>query len=141
MAGQGTTAKELIEEIEEIDVLIAPLGGGGLLSGCALAAKTMNPNCKVIGVEPEAGNDGQQSFRSGKLVQIATPVTIADGTQTPRLGDLTFPVIQRHVDDVLTVSDAELVDALPLASNLIYVANGWASSYQAVMSTYCALRP
>jgi len=112
MAGQGTAAKELIEETGPLDVLITPLGGGGLLSGCATAAKAMSPGCKVIGVEPEAGNDGQQSFRSGKIVTIETPKTIADGAQTQFLGKFTFPVIQQRVDDVLTVSDAELASAM-----------------------------
>ena len=109
MAGQGTCAKELIDEVGALDVLIVPLGGGGLLSGCATVAKAMLPNCKVIGVEPEAGNDGQRSFRSGKIVHIETPNTIADGTQTQHLGQLTFPVLQQKVDDILTVTDAELI--------------------------------
>ena len=112
MAGQGTVAKELIEEVGPLDVLITPLGGGGLLSGCATAAKAMSPGCSVIGVEPEAGNDGQQSFRSGRIVRIDTPKTIADGAQTQFLGQYTFPVIRQRVDDVLTVSDAELAAAM-----------------------------
>jgi threonine dehydratase len=112
MAGQGTCAKELIEEVGPLDVLLVPLGGGGLLSGCATAAKAMSPNCTVIGVEPEAGNDGQRSFRSGQIVHIDTPNTIADGAQTQHLGQHTFPVLQQRVDDVLTASDAELIDAM-----------------------------
>jgi threonine dehydratase len=112
MAGQGTVAKEFIEEVGELDVLITPLGGGGLLSGCAVAAKTMNPHCVVIGVEPEAGNDGQRSFQSGKIVHIDTPKTIADGAQTQHLGQYTFPVLRKLVDDIITVSDAQLVDAM-----------------------------
>ncbi|HEV2676639.1 MAG TPA: threo-3-hydroxy-L-aspartate ammonia-lyase [Aliidongia sp.] len=112
MAGQGTVAKELIEEVGSLDVLIAPLGGGGLLSGCATAAKAMSPGCIVIGVEPEAGNDGQRSFRSGQIVRIETPKTIADGAQTQFLGQHTFPVIQQRVDDILTVTDGELVEAM-----------------------------
>ncbi len=112
MAGQGTAAKELFDEVGALDVLFVPLGGGGLLSGSATAAKAMHPNCTVIGVEPEAGNDGQRSFRSGQIVRIATPVTIADGTQTQQLGALTFPVIQQRVDDILTVSDQELVETM-----------------------------
>ncbi|MFA9273416.1 MAG: threo-3-hydroxy-L-aspartate ammonia-lyase [Candidatus Aquirickettsiella gammari] len=112
MAGQGTSAKELIEEVGELDYLFVPLGGGGLLSGCATAAKALNPQCKVIGVEPEAGNDGQRSFRTGSIVHIETPNTIADGAQTQHLGQHTFPVIQKNVDDVLTVSDTQLVDAM-----------------------------
>jgi len=93
-------------------VLIAPLGGGGLLSGCATAAKAMHPGCRVIGVEPEAGDDGQRSFRSGRIVHIDTPATLADGAQTQHLGQLTFPVIQQKVDDILTATDAELVEAM-----------------------------
>jgi threo-3-hydroxy-L-aspartate ammonia-lyase len=109
MGGQGTVALELIEDIGPLDLSIAPLGGGGLLSGCATAAKAMVPQCSVIGVEPAAGNDAQRSFRSGEIVHIDTPDTIADGAQTQHLGQLTFPVLQRYVDDILTVSDAELL--------------------------------
>jgi threo-3-hydroxy-L-aspartate ammonia-lyase len=112
MAGQGTAAKELFEDAGPLDVLIAPLGGGGLLSGCAVAAHTMSPGCQVIGVEPEAGNDGQRSFRSGEIVHIDTPNTIADGAQTQHLGQYTFPVIRDLVDDIVTVSDAELVETM-----------------------------
>ncbi|CFR23914.1 threo-3-hydroxy-L-aspartate ammonia-lyase [Yersinia kristensenii] len=112
MAGQGTAAKELFEEVGELDVLLVPLGGGGLLSGCATVAKALYPNCQVIGVEPAAGNDGQQSFRSGKIVKIDTPVTIADGAQTPALGNYTFPVIQARVDNILTATDDQLISAM-----------------------------
>jgi len=109
IAGQGTAAKELFEETGELDVLLVCLGGGGLLAGCAIAASALSPLCKVIGVEPEAGNDGQQSLRSGQIVHIAVPDTIADGAKTTHLGEHNFSVIQRHVDDVVTVSDAQLV--------------------------------
>ena len=112
IAGQGTAAKELIEETGRLDCLVVCLGGGGLLSGCALAASALNPRCKVIGVEPEAGNDGQQSFRKGKIVSIPVPETIADGAQTTRLGAYTFPIIQRYVEDIVTVSDAQLVETM-----------------------------
>jgi threonine dehydratase len=112
IAGQGTATKELIEDAGPLDILLVCLGGGGLLAGAALAAKALNPACKVYGVEPEAGNDGQQSFRSGKIVKIAVPKTIADGAQTPFLGELTFPIIQALVEDVVTVSDAALVEAM-----------------------------
>ena len=112
MAGQGTAAKELIEDAGPLDVILAPLGGGGLLSGCAVAAKALCPNCTVYGVEPEAGNDGQQSFRSGQVVRIETPQTIADGAQTQYLGKQTFPVIQKHVTDIFTATDAELVTTM-----------------------------
>lgn len=93
-------------------MLVPPLGGGGLLSGCAIAMKTFNPDCVVIGVEPEAGNDAQQSFRTGKIVHIDTPKTIADGAQTQHLGQHTFPIIRELVDDIVTVSDAQLVDSM-----------------------------
>ncbi len=112
MAGQGTLVKELIEEVGELDALFVPLGGGGLLSGCAIAAKAMLPACQVFGVEPQAGNDGQQSFRTGQIVHIDTPATIADGAQTQHLGNYTFPVIQQRVDDILTVDDGALIDAM-----------------------------
>lgn len=112
LAGQGTAAKELFEEVGALDYFFVCLGGGGLLSGSALATRALAPQCKLYGVEPEAGNDGQQSFRSGSIVHIDTPKTIADGAQTQHLGSHTFPIIQRDVDDVLTVSDAELVEAM-----------------------------
>ncbi|WP_322103603.1 threo-3-hydroxy-L-aspartate ammonia-lyase [Paraburkholderia sp. J41] len=112
MAGQGTAAKELFEETGELDLLLTPLGGGGLLSGCATAAHAMSPGCTVIGVEPEAGNDGQRSFQSGQIVHIDTPKTLADGAQTQHLGELTFAVIRERVSEIVTVSDAELVDTM-----------------------------
>ena len=112
IAGQGTAAKELIEETGELDYLFVCLGGGGLLSGSALAARALSPHCKVMGVEPAAGNDGQQSFRSGQIVYINTPQTIADGAQTQHLGQRTFEIIRRYVHDVLTVTDEQLVEAM-----------------------------
>ncbi|WP_158937309.1 threo-3-hydroxy-L-aspartate ammonia-lyase [Burkholderia sp. S171] len=112
MAGQGTAAKELFEHTGALDVLIVPLGGGGLLSGCAIAARAMSPACKVIGVEPVSGNDGQKSLRCGKIVRISLPNTIADGAQAQQLGRLTFRVIRHHVDDIVTVSDDDLVRAM-----------------------------
>lgn len=112
LAGQGTAAKELFEEVGELDAFFVCLGGGGLLSGSALSTRALSPKCKLYGVEPEAGNDGQQSFRSGSIVHIDTPQTIADGAQTQHLGNITFPIIRRDVDDILTVSDAQLVDAM-----------------------------
>lgn len=112
IAGQGTATKELIEEVGQLDVLFVCLGGGGLLSGSALAARHLSPDCIIYGAEPEAGNDGQQSFRSGKIVHIDTPKTIADGAQTQHLGNITFPIIQRNVHDILTVSDDELVASM-----------------------------
>ncbi|HGY1213900.1 TPA: threo-3-hydroxy-L-aspartate ammonia-lyase [Citrobacter braakii] len=112
IAGQGTATKELIEEVGQLDVLFVCLGGGGLLSGSSLAARHLSPDCIIYGVEPEAGNDGQQSFRSGKIVHIETPKTIADGAQTQHLGNITFPIIQQNVHDILTVSDDELVASM-----------------------------
>ncbi|SFV08422.1 threo-3-hydroxy-L-aspartate ammonia-lyase [Pseudoduganella namucuonensis] len=112
IAGQGTAAKELFEEAGQLDALFVCLGGGGLLSGSALAARALSPGCKIYGVEPEAGNDGQQSFRGGAIVHIDTPKTIADGAQTQHLGDYTFEIIRREVDDILTVSDAQLVEGM-----------------------------
>jgi len=112
IAGQGTAARELFEEVGPLDAFFVCLGGGGLLSGSALATRALSPQCRLYGVEPEAGNDGQQSFRSGAIVHIDTPRTIADGAQTQHLGQLTFPIIRRDVDDILTVSDAELVEAM-----------------------------
>ncbi|CAN7385367.1 threo-3-hydroxy-L-aspartate ammonia-lyase [Acidovorax sp. LjRoot66] len=112
LAGQGTAAKELFEEVGELDAFFVCLGGGGLLSGSALSTRALSPRCKLYGVEPEAGNDGQQSFRTGSIVHIDTPQTIADGAQTQHLGQITFPIIHRDVDDILTVSDAQLVDAM-----------------------------
>ncbi len=112
IAGQGTATLELFEQAGEFDALFVCLGGGGLLSGAALAARAMAPSCRIIGVEPEAGDDGQRSFRTGSIVHIDTPDTIADGAQTQHLGVLPFEIIRREVDDVVTASDAELVAAM-----------------------------
>ena len=112
IAGQGTAAKELFEEVGELDVLLVCLGGGGLLSGCALAASGLSPDCKVIGVEPEAGNDGQQSLAKGEIVHIGVPKTIADGAMVTHVGEHNFEVIKRRVDAIVTVSDAQLVETM-----------------------------
>jgi threonine dehydratase len=112
LCGQGTAAKELFEDVPELDALFVCLGGGGLLSGSALSARALSASTRVYGVEPEAGNDGQQSFRAGRIVHIDTPVTIADGAQTQHLGEITFAIIRRDVDDVLTASDDELKSAM-----------------------------
>jgi threonine dehydratase len=117
MAGQGTAAKELFEDAGPLDALVVPLGGGGLLSGCAVTARAFNPQCLIVGIEPEAGNDGQRSFRSGAIVHIDVPRTIADGAQTQHLGVHTFAVIRELVDDVITVSDAELVETMRFFAN------------------------
>ena len=116
IAGQGTAAKELLEEVGPLDHLFVPLGGGGLLAGTALATRALAPQCRLYGVEPEAGNDGQQSFRSGAIVHIATPRTIADGAQTQHLGNLTFAIIRAAVDDILTAPDADLVGCMRFAA-------------------------
>ena len=108
IAGQGTAAKELIEDVGPIDLLLVPCGGGGLLSGSAIAAKHLAPKCRVVGVEPEGGNDATQSFVQKRLVTIAAPDTIADGARTPSLGKITFPIVMRYVDDMVTVTDDEL---------------------------------
>ena len=108
IAGQGTAAKELFEEVGELDVLLVPVGGGGLVSGCALAAKALSPSCAVIGVEPQAGNDVQQSFRRGEIVRIETPRTIADGAQTTAPGSLTFALVRRLLADVVPGDDDQL---------------------------------
>ncbi len=112
IAGAGTSAKELFEEVGALDYLFVCTGGGGLLSGSALSARALSPDCKVIGVEPEAGNDAQQSLRSGSIVRIPTPETIADGAQTQAVGELTFAIIRRDVSDILTATDAQLVEAM-----------------------------
>jgi threonine dehydratase len=112
IAGQGTAALELFEETGPLDALFTPLGGGGLLSGTALATRALAPACRLYGVEPAAGNDGQRSFRTGEIVHIETPQTIADGAQTQHLGAHTFPIIRRDVTDVLTATDPQLVEAM-----------------------------
>jgi threonine dehydratase len=109
IAGQGTAARELIEEAGALDMLCAPCGGGGLLSGSALAAGAMSPGCRVIGVEPAAGDDAARSFRTRQLQTVHNPKTIADGARTPSLGSLTFPLILQHVSDVTTVTDEALL--------------------------------
>jgi threo-3-hydroxy-L-aspartate ammonia-lyase len=117
MAGQGTVAFELLQDVPQLDTLLVCLGGGGLISGCAVAAKHLNPKIRVIGVEPEAGNDAQQSKAAGKIIKIDTPKTIADGAQTQFVGNLTFPVIQELVDEIVTVSDAQLIEAMRFAAS------------------------
>ena len=112
MAGQGTAALELIEEVGTLDALLVCVGGGGLISGCAVAARHLLPGIAVHGVEPEAGNDTQLSLQRGEIVKIETPRTIADGAQTQASGQLTFPVIQALVAGIVTVSDAQLVQTM-----------------------------
>jgi threonine dehydratase len=112
IAGQGTATKELLEDAGPLDYLFVCMGGGGLVSGSALAARALAPSCKIYGVEPEAGNDGQRSFRTGEIVSIATPKTIADGAQTQQVGKLTFAIARRELTDVVTATDAQLVEAM-----------------------------
>jgi threonine dehydratase len=116
IAGQGTAARELIEDVGcELDLLLVCCGGGGLLSGSALAARRLSPGCRVVGVEPELADDATRSFRSGTLHSVSNPPTIADGARTPSLGRLTFPLVRENVDDMVTVSDDDLVHAMRFA--------------------------
>jgi threonine dehydratase len=112
VAGQGTAAKELIEDAGPLDLLLVPCGGGGLLSGCAIASKHLNPKCRVIGVEPAAGDDATRSFRTRTLQTVKDPDTIADGARTPSLGTVTYPLVMHYVDDMLTVTDTELLKSM-----------------------------
>lgn len=115
IAGQGTAALELVEQTPDLDVLVVCVGGGGLIAGCALAAKTLMPQVRVIGVEPDAGDDVKRSLESGQIVEIPVPTTIADGQQTTAPGEKTFEVISRFVDEIVTVTDPEIVDAMRFA--------------------------
>lgn len=112
IAGQGTTALELLEEVADLDFLLTPCSGNGLLAGCAIAAKDVRPSIRIFGVEPEAGNDTWLSLRKGERVEIPVPRTIADGLQTTAPGKLTFPITQKLVEDILLVSDDELIETL-----------------------------
>jgi len=112
IAGQGTAALELIEEIPALDALVVPVGGGGLISGCSIAAKHLRPGIRVIGVEPADANDTALSLAAGKRVEIPAPETIADGLRSPAPGELTFPIIQRNVERVVLVTDSEIRDAM-----------------------------
>ncbi|HXY80557.1 MAG TPA: pyridoxal-phosphate dependent enzyme [Gaiellaceae bacterium] len=112
MAGQGTTALELLEDAPELDLLVAPVGGGGLIAGCATAAKALRAEIRVVGVEPAMGDDTRRSFTAGERVRIDVPRTIADGLQATEPGELTFEVNRRRVDEIVTVTDAEILDAM-----------------------------
>jgi|SRR5437899_6432871 len=112
IAGQGTAARELIEEVGPLDMLFVPCGGGGLLSGSALAARRLSPGCCVVGVEPAAGDDATRSFRTKQLQRVNNPKTIADGARTPSLGSLTFPLVLENVSDMTTVDDRSLLAAM-----------------------------
>ncbi|MGW0595359.1 threo-3-hydroxy-L-aspartate ammonia-lyase [Streptosporangium sp. NPDC002607] len=119
IAGQGTAAKELFDEVGELDALFVPLGGGGLLSGTALSTRALSPDCTLYGVEPEAGDDGRRSLRQGTIVHIDTPKTIADGAQTQHLGTYPFDIIRRDVNDILTATDAELVESMRIFGSIM----------------------
>lgn len=108
VAGQGTAALELLEEIPDLDALVVCIGGGGLIAGSATAAKGLRPDLQVIGAEPEIANDTYLSFKAGERVEIPPPTTIADGLRAPKPGAITFPVVQRHVDDIVLVSEDEI---------------------------------
>lgn len=112
IAGQGTVALELHDQCPGLNVLLAPCGGGGLLSGCAVATKVLNPRCRVIGIEPDQADDATRSFISGRLCTVKNPDTVADGARTPSLGEHTFPLIRRHVDEMATVSDEAILAAM-----------------------------
>ncbi|MGA2329421.1 MAG: threonine/serine dehydratase [Bryobacteraceae bacterium] len=112
IAGQGTVALELLEQAPELDALIAPVGGGGLLSGCAIAAKSVNPNIRLFGAEPEDANDTFLSFRAGHRVEIPPPKTLADGLRATRPGEITFPILRELAEDILLVSEDEIRSAL-----------------------------
>ena len=112
VAGQGTSSFELWEEVKRLDTLLVPCGGGGLLSGCAIASKAFDPSCRVMGIEPECANDATLSFRSGVLHTVKNPPTIADGTKTPSLGKLTFPLVMEYVDAMETVSEQSIMEAV-----------------------------
>ncbi len=112
IAGQGTAALELFEEAGQLDVLLVPCGGGGLLAGSALAARAMSPGCVVVGVEPEAGDDATRSFRTKQLQTVKNPQTVADGARTASLGSLTLPLVLQHVGDMTTVNDRALLAAM-----------------------------
>ncbi|MBV9440467.1 MAG: threo-3-hydroxy-L-aspartate ammonia-lyase [Candidatus Eremiobacteraeota bacterium] len=115
IAGQGTVALELFEDVGSLDALLVPLGGGGLLSGCALAASGLAPDARVYGVEPEAGDDWRRSWEAGRIVAIPVPATIADGQQTQAPGELTWPIVRRFGAGILTVSDDEIRAAMRFA--------------------------
>ncbi len=112
IAGQGTAALEMFEDLGHLDMLLVPCGGGGLLSGSAIAARGLNPRCRVIGVEPELADDANKSFYTKELHRVINPPTIADGTRTPSLGKLTFPLILEYVDEMRTVSEAAIMEAV-----------------------------
>jgi threonine dehydratase len=112
IAGQGTAALEMLEELGNLDMLLVPCGGGGLLSGSAISAKGISPNCRIIGIEPELADDATKSFQTKELHSVKNPPTIADGTRTPSLGKITFPLVLEYVDDMKTVSEEAIIEAV-----------------------------
>jgi threonine dehydratase len=112
IAGQGTAALELLEQVADLDALVAPIGGGGLMAGCAIASKALRPSIRIFGVEPEDANDTYLSIRGGSRVAIPMPNTIADGLRATQPGAITFPIIQKHVEDIFLVSDQEIRDVM-----------------------------
>ena len=112
IAGQGTAALELLTEVPDLDALVVCIGGGGLISGCSIAAKALQPQIRIFGVEPEDGNDTYLSFRSGSRVHIPTPATIADGLRSQMPGAITFPIVQKNVEDIVLVNDAEIRETM-----------------------------
>jgi threonine dehydratase len=112
VAGQGTVAMELLDAVKTLNMLLVPCGGGGLLSGCAVAIKGMDSKCRVIGIEPELADDATRSFHTGKLHSVKNPPTIADGTRTPSLGEVTFPLVLEYVDDMQTVPESAIMEAV-----------------------------
>ena len=142
MAGQGTVALELIEDAGPLDVLLVPLGGGGLLAGCALAAAALSPGVRIYGVEPEAGDDWVRSWRAGRIVEIPLPHTIADGQQSRAPGELAWPIVRRLGAGVVTVSDDEIRAAMQFAFErlkLVLEPSG-ASALAALLTEKVALR-
>jgi threonine dehydratase len=134
MAGQGTTAVELLEDLPDLDVILCPVGGGGQLSGIAVAAKTMKPSVRVIGVEPAGADDAARSFRSGQIVPMVNPKTIADGLRSS-LGERPFAEIRRYVDDIVTVPEESIIQAMRLIWEVmkIIVEPSGAVAYAAVV--------
>jgi len=114
VAGQGTACLELHSRVAELDMVLTPCGGGGLLSGSSISSKALRSECKVIGVEPAAADDAVRSFRSGSIQTVSNPDTVADGARTPCLGDITFPLILQHVDDLVSVSETSIIQAMVL---------------------------
>jgi threonine dehydratase len=112
VAGQGTAVMELLDQVDDLDMILVPVGGGGLISGSAVAAKHRRPSCRVVGIEPEVADDATRSFHTGELHTVHNPPTIADGTRTPSLGELNFRLVRKYVDDMRTVSEEAIKEAM-----------------------------